>query len=228
MSRFVACLSDCDQTILADLTYEFIQQKGELPSDEELYLIIKQSHSMSEAFHQINQLFATKTKEALLNAVPFNYRHKIAEKLTVQFQKSTDSPADDNCTFQYGSYVIEEPDTESLLDFYDYLETIDVNILSPNMDIQKTLILEVSKQLSDSVLDVVEEGVYLPVVDSSCGESEAIIIELAFLRDMAKTNENTRQILEKLYQVLAVSQMDLKIVLQQCQPYLLVLQVSLT
>lgn len=53
MSRFVACISDCDQTLLADLTYEFIQQKGELPSDEELYLIIKQSHSMSEALKQL-------------------------------------------------------------------------------------------------------------------------------------------------------------------------------
>lgn len=227
MSRFVACLTDCEQTSLADFFYEFIQQKGELPSDNELYHIIKQSQSLDEAFHQINQLFAIKTKEALLNAVPFNYRHQIAEKLTVQFQKSTDSPADDNCTFQYGSYLIEEPDTKSLLEFYAYLETIEATLLTSKINIQNTLILEVSKQVSDSVLDIVEEGIYLPVVDSSCGESDTIIIELAFLRDMAKTNENMRQTLDALYQVLVQSQTDIKTVIHRCEPYLLVLQVNL-
>ena len=186
MSRFVACLTDCEQTLLADLCYEFIQQKGELPSDDELYHIIKQSHSLDDAFHQINQLFAMKTKEALLNAVSIHHRYKIAEKLITKFKQSTDSPADDSCSFQFRHYDIENPDMESLLNLYDYLETMEVNRLSPNMNIQKTLILDVSKQVSDSVLDVVEEGVYLPVVDSSCGESETIIIELAFLRDMAK------------------------------------------
>ncbi|MCX8588522.1 MULTISPECIES: hypothetical protein [unclassified Gilliamella] len=227
MSRFVACLTDCEQTLLADLCYEFIQQKGELPSDDELYHIIKQSHSLDDAFHQINQLFAMKTKEALLNAVSIHHRYKIAEKLITKFKQSTDSPADDSCSFQFRHYDIENPDMESLLNLYDYLETMEVNRLSPNMNIQKTLILDVSKQVSDSVLDVVEEGVYLPVVDSSCGESETIIIELAFLRDMAKKNENTKQILEDLYNVLAESRADLNAVLHQCEPYLLVLQVSL-
>ena len=225
MSRFVACLSDCEQTILADHSYEFIQQKGELPSDDELYQIIKQSHSLDDAFHQINQLFVTKTKKALLNAVSIHHRHQIAEQLIVQFQQSIESPADDNCTFQYEEYVIEQIDMESLMNFYAYLETMDVNILSPNIDIQNTLILSVSKHVSDSVLDIVEEGVYLPVVDSSCGLSETIIIELAFLRDMAKTNGNTAQILEALYQALKGSMVNITVVLDEIQPYLLVLQV---
>lgn len=227
MSRFIACLTDADELALSEKYYTFIQDKGELPSEDAIHFCFKNSENFEDACHQINKLFVeVHLWDALLNAVSASNRSFFSKQFAVERYIDESLPEFDVVTIRFQNIVLHNPEIEAVEELYNYLAKLDACLRFGGAAFKSTYSITVSEEILNKLKNTVEEGVLEPVIDSSCGNSKTMIIELDFIRDLAITNDNSKQILNSIWQILCDDKPELT-KLREINPDLLVLTASI-
>lgn len=202
MSRFAACIADLSDDSLANRFYKFIQDKSELPDDLSIYYAFKRSESLNDAYHRINSLFVDYLGDALLMAVSALHRKQFASQLFIEEHFVDETPELDEISIKFQDRALHNPSVEDVEELYSYLAQLDKNLHTSGAKFISTYSVEVSGEVFIQLEEVLEEGVLKPTVDSSCGLTKSMIIELAFIQDLALTNPNQKRDFTTIWQIL--------------------------
>jgi len=105
---------------LADLRYS-------LPNDNQLLSVIKNCDSSVEVAHSINKYYVSLLKEALLNKAG-TYRAAVEKLLNVQYWKHDGDPSGDRCSIHFLHYMFENPTSEDINTFCNYMDYYNLNL----------------------------------------------------------------------------------------------------
>lgn len=185
MSRFLSCITDLEETTVADLCYTFIQDRGTLPSDEEAFELIKGSKDIEDAGRKINRLFLTALKEALLSEVSYTHREAFSDLLIIETSVGISS-----YSISFNNYKVDNPEQEDLEKLYEHILYFDEVFDKNWVQLPLMFSLQVEAHIIQTIKDSVEEGIFDRTVDGSCGTTLNIIIDLGFIADRASSNTN--------------------------------------
>jgi len=226
MSRFAACITDLPEMVLADRYYSFIQDKGDIPDDDTIHFHFKNSKDYDDACHKINYQFVIHLEDALLNAVSAKNRDFFCKQLFIETYSDDLTPEFDKVTIRFQERVLHDPDIDAIEDLYNHMAQQDAYLHSGGAKFEPTYSIDVTPDIFEKIKDIVEEGILESRIDSSCGMSQTIILELKFIQELAITNQNSRKILDDVWKTLIDFKPEI-IFLKKVSPALLMLNTLL-
>lgn len=185
-----------------EIYYQFIQKYDVLPSKERIIQAIKQSRDAAVAVNEVNSLYAKALKRALLSQLDKEQARPLKNLLTVKFDIDQETLATTQVKVKYGDIEFTNPLLEQLNYLCEILQRDAKLIWFNGVYLSKAIQMNIPTEVATKIKEVVEEGICEPIVDSSGGNSQTLIIELEFIADMATTNSNFYEYQEHIWQVL--------------------------
>lgn len=108
-------------SLLAEDLYELVQQRGDLPSPNDILKLLHGREDFEQAGNAINSLFIDLAKKAFLNAFYPEHRGKAEPLLTVSKELCEDSK-NDSCSFQFLGQILDKFDKGSIDAFFNTLK----------------------------------------------------------------------------------------------------------
>lgn len=204
MSKLANCLLNLPELTLAKRYSPFIASKDELPDDDLIHLKFKENDLLEDALDEIKELFIIWLETALLSGASEKSQELFRKdlKIEVLLDHSVPEQVSEYLVVTFRDKVISDPDITALEELYRYIAGIDNVVHLSGARCIQAFDLSISEQVYNELREVVEEGLYEPIVDSSCGLSKSIIIDLVFIRDLAKTNQNSKNCYDKIWEIL--------------------------
>lgn len=117
MSKMIANIIATGYSELAYDLYDFVRNKGNLPSEETITQLLQGSTDFDHIGNKLNYVFLECTREALLNAVSQENREKVRTMLLVQ-QNLLDNSMEDHLVIRFLNRTLDYVDTTVLDEFY--------------------------------------------------------------------------------------------------------------
>lgn len=204
MSKATANIVNTGYSELAYDLYDFVKNKGNLPSEETIIQVINDSSDFNDIGNKLNHVFLECTKEALLNAVSQENREKVRAMLIVHKDLQEDSTKD-QFVIRFLDRTLDYVDTAVLDDFYYSLQRYEREFLANNLTINITLSLEASNQLIDSLLEIEGLNTFLyqtAVEPRDKRDYETYILHLELIRQSWLSQKISFGKMTKIYELL--------------------------
>ncbi|UYZ83064.1 hypothetical protein MTZ49_10665 [Entomomonas sp. E2T0] len=204
MSKAIANIVNTGYSLLAYDLYDFVKNRGQLPDEDTVLQIFKESTDFNEVGNQLNHVFLECTREALLNAVSQEYREKVRAMLLIR-EDLQDNSTEDQFEIRFLDRTLDYVDTAVLDDFYFSLKKYERDYLANNLTSKVTFSFEAPNQLIDSLLEIEGINTFLyqtAVEPSDKREYETYILHQGLIRQSWKSQEVSFEKLSQLHSLI--------------------------
>lgn len=201
MSKAIANLVATGYSELACDLYDFVKNKGTLPSEETITQVLNDSSDFNEIGNKLNHVFLECTREALLNAVSQEYREKVRAMLIVHEYLQEDS-TQDQFVIRFLDRTLDYVGTAVLDDLYYSLRRYERDYLANNLTRKITFSFEAPNQLIDSLLEIEGLNTFLyqtAVEPTDQRDYETYILHQGLIRQLWKSQQVSFEKLSQLH-----------------------------
>lgn len=205
MSRVIASLVDTGYSAIADNLYEFVQHSDELPDEDEVVQLLKESIDMSDFGHKVNSLFIERARAVLIKALPIDKQAYFSKLIQIEKNFCEEDSSDDSFTVSFTDTVYLDPDSEDLTNLEAVIKSYEFSYLEGKVELATTYTLSVPYEVVAKIKEIDDEGICEAIVDYSCGVSTTHVIETGYLRERAEQNgegSNAQEYYEGIWKII--------------------------
>lgn len=176
---------------LAYSLFDFVNRRGELPSEVEILRIFQNTNDFLEAGSEINKLFIKLTKEALLRYLEPENKQKVLN-LLVFCEQLHEDPCKDYLVIHYADRTFNDPEIAVLDELFHEIRNYEEVFLRKNIEKRLSLKVQGTMPLIDELkqFENLNSFIYQSTVEPRDNrEYDTYILHLGLLDDVLGQNE---------------------------------------